>query len=145
MSSAPAVIRFDEATGKQIHLQVDFSFGKETRTPNIYKLPWRQWHRGVGKTMGETDADKAAAVAVLEGLHQNFPVDQEPIEMWVRDGVAYVIATGTVKPNEIMLPPSVLKQGKVLEKSEHLTQQRLSSRCADQQVKTMRKAKERTS
>jgi len=119
MSSAPSVVSFDEATGRQLNQQVDFSVTKEAVAQQVNKLPWREWRKGIAETLGQNDADKAAAVAVLASLHQNIPVELEPIEMWVREGSIYVTATCMVKPEDILLPPCVPKQAKVFKKSEH--------------------------
>ena len=69
--------------------------------------------------MGDTEADKAAAVVFLNSLHGTYEVDLEPIEMWQHAGRNYVTATCIAKPGDIMLPPCVPKQSKVLERSEH--------------------------
>ena len=46
-------------------------------------------------------------------------MDLEPIEMWQQAGRNYVTATRIASPGDIMLPPCVPKQSKVLERSEH--------------------------
>ena len=107
----PAVADDDEATERPTAVA-------EKEQPQV-KLPWRQWRSGIGSSMGDTEDDKSAAVAVLNSFHGNFVVDLEPIEMWQRAGRNYVTATRTAKPGDVMLPPCFPKQSKVLERSEH--------------------------
>ena len=122
--SAPTVIKFDEISGKQLNQQLEFAAAASSvqisKKPDI-KLPWREWRSGIGSSVGELEADKAAAVAVLHGIHANFALDIQPIEVWgIRDQSAnYVTATCKTGPRGIMLPPCVPKQSKVLERSEH--------------------------
>ena len=72
--------------------------------------------------MGDLAADKAAAVAVLHGIHANFAVDMQPIGVWDKGdhpGSTYATVTCKTGPRKIMLPSCVPKQSKVLERSEH--------------------------
>ena len=117
-SSAPSVIKFDEITGTQLNTQVDFGVPSEEKK-QAHKLPWREWRSGIGSSLGQTEADKSAAVAILHGLHGCFAVDLEPIEVWQQEGNTFVTATRKAKAYDIMLPPCVPKQSKVLERSEH--------------------------
>ena len=124
LTSAPTVIRFDELHGTQLNQQLDFTASPESKSGRHnhapQKLPWREWHSGVGSSMGDAQADKAAAIAVLQGLHVRFAVDQEPIEVWHHEGLGnYVTATRKVKSHGIMLPLCVPRQSKVLDSSEH--------------------------
>ena len=116
-NTAPKVIQFDEITGAQLNQQLDFPAQASMAT--VVKLPWRQWRSGIGSSLGDTEAYKSSAVAVLNSLHVNFAVDLEPIELWQHKGSNYVTATCIAKPGDIMLPPCVPKQSKVLERSEH--------------------------
>ena len=124
LNTAPKVIQFDEITGAQLNQQIDFPELQEKAAVDN-KLPWRQWRSQGGSSLGDKEADKAAAVAVLNSLHANFAVDLEPIEMWQqaghgdKAGRSYVTATRIASPGEIMLPPCVPKQSTVLERSEH--------------------------
>ena len=118
--SAPSVINFDEATGDQLNRQMSFALPTASKCVKAtVKLPWREWRMGPGVLTGQNDADKAAAVAALHSLHEGVAVDVLPIEIWDGPNGAMVTATTKVKPNAIMLPPGVLKQGKVLDRSEH--------------------------
>ena len=68
--------------------------------------------------MGDTDADKAAAVAVMHSLYRKCDVCEEPIELWLHHtGRHYVTATRKVPSDTIMLPPVVHKQSRVHERS----------------------------
>ena len=79
-NTAPKVIQFDEITGAQLNQQVDFPApapqekARKQEQPPV-KLPWRQWLSETGSSLGDKEADKAAAVAVLNSLHANFAVD----------------------------------------------------------------------
>jgi hypothetical protein len=119
-ASAVTVINFDELTGAQLNRQLDFPDpALQAHKMKPQKLPWREWRSDMGSFMGDTEADKSAAVAVLHSLHWNYDVGMEPIEVWQHNGRNYVTATLEAKPRDIMLPPCVPKQSKVLERSEH--------------------------
>jgi hypothetical protein len=133
MDSAPLVIKFDEKTGAQLNQQVEFAVPSEVakvEQENV-KLPWREWRSGMGTSLGQTEADQSAAVAVLHGLHVGIPVEHQPIEVWQKmdgqkmdgqqmvGGCIVVTATGKVEPRAIVLPPCVPNQSKVHERSEH--------------------------
>ena len=62
----PAVADDDEATERPTAVA-------EKEQPQV-KLPWRQWRSGIGSSMGDTEDDKSAAVAVLNSFHGNFAV-----------------------------------------------------------------------
>jgi hypothetical protein len=118
--SGPVVIQRDERTGEPMNTQVEFpSPGKQDVSDE--KVPWRQWKTTIGEQLGVATAQKAMAVVCLQSLHVNYPVDKEPIEVWKSSSTQghYVLATREVKHNEIMLPPCVPKDYKVLENSVH--------------------------
>ena len=69
--------------------------------------------------MGDTEAEKSAAVAVLNSMHHNYDVRTQPIEVWQEEARCFVIVTRKAIPFEIMLPGCVPKQNKVFERSEH--------------------------
>ena len=61
----------------------------------------------------------AAAVAVLHGVHAQFDVRTQPVEVWNDAGQIYVTAAREVAAKEIWLPACIPKQMKLLERSEH--------------------------
>ena len=68
----------------------------------------------MGGPSGQDDADKATAVAVLDAIDENFPVDKQPIEVYCEDNkLLRVTANGNVPLNTIWLPPCIPKQSKV--------------------------------
>jgi len=117
---APVVICFDEETGKQRNQQVDFgTTPTTTAVPLIVKLPWREWHRD-NKSMGAMQSDKSAAVAVLQGLHESFDADSQPIEiLQTAAGMHYVSATKKVPAGQLMLPPCIPRSGRIVSQTDH--------------------------
>ena len=69
--------------------------------------------------MGNDEADKATAVAVLHNVHLNYDVTKEPIEVCELSGKACVFASREVKQGELMLPPCAPKQSRLFQQSEH--------------------------
>jgi hypothetical protein len=116
VTSAPAVIGFEESTGRQLNQQVGFD-RSVAEAPRARKVPWRQWLRT--STIGETEADHAAAVAVLHSTKTNFAGEDEPVEVWDKGGKVTCTATRKIHREEMTLPCSVPKQSKVYAKSEH--------------------------
>ena len=86
-------------------------------------LPWRQWHKQ--NTLGALEADRAAAVAVLHGLHQNFDVTTQDIDIIYtnRTHLAHsrpkVVALKAIESESIWLPACTPKQSRVYESSEN--------------------------
>ncbi len=74
------------------------------------------------------DADKAAAVAVLHSLHENYDATSQEIELWHVEKHSIVVATTEVAVGGILLPPCVPKQSKVAERTEHPHAVRLISK-----------------
>ena len=53
---------------RQLKQQVDFPAEVAAKELVVeHELPWKDWHKE-NRTMGEKEADKASAVAVLQGL-----------------------------------------------------------------------------
>ena len=75
--------------------------------------------RGNMKSRVCASADACAAVAVLQGLHENYSAEPEPIEVWKDRKHGYVTATRKTNVGEIMLAPCIPKQAKVHTCSEH--------------------------
>ena len=115
-SSATNVINFDETTGAQLNTQVSFQTSPPPPTM-VVVLPFREWLINNAE-MGASEADKGAAVAVLHNLHDTFDVSSQKVDVVFLRGV-YVVATDTVPPAGILLPPCVPKQSKVFDKSDH--------------------------
>ena len=117
-SSATNIPQFDEQSGARVTAEEEFpAAGPSQTTAQVLVLPWRQWHRE--NTLGALEADKASAVAVLHGLHENFDVTRAPIEIIYVNNKPKVVATQNVEKDGIWLPPCVPKQSRVLESSEH--------------------------
>ena len=116
-TAAPVVIKFDEATGQQLNTQVQFNDQKNAVTPT-YKLPWRHW-RAEQQAMGAVEADRAATVAMLHTIHENYDVQAQPVHMVQTEKCVTVIASTAVAVGEISLPPCVPKQMSVQTKTEH--------------------------
>ena len=119
LQTAPKVVVFSEASGIMKKQQVSFSASSQQEPAPPQKLPWREWYKGIGANMGNTASDKSAAVAVLQSLHNLYPVDQEPVDVLQLAGRNFVIALTEVKAKTILLPPCVPKQSQVVECSEH--------------------------
>ena len=117
--SAANIPQFNERTGMRITPETEDFPAPTSNTPTdrYVVLPWRQWKRE--NTLGSLEADKATAVAVLQGLHEDFDVSSFPIEMYVHNKHAKVFATKRLQAGEICLPPCVPKQSRVVEESEH--------------------------
>ena len=113
VSSAAAVIRFDPKTGERLTDQVDFSLAVAKSSVPI-ELPWQEWRQIT--SLGENNADKAAAVAALQDLHY---VDCDCIQLWDTQGKISVKANKKTNAKDILLAPCVPKQGKVVDKTEH--------------------------
>ena len=116
LAQHPTVIKFDQETGDQINQQVDFTPGD--KADGKVMLPWRDWYKW-NKDMGAMCADKAAAVAVLHSIHENYDVRTPVIEMWNVGKGVFVVATTEVAERALLLPPCVPKQSKVVERTEH--------------------------
>ena len=76
-----------------------------------------EWHKE--NTLGALEADKASAVAVLHGLHENFDITIQPIDELFSNGKTRVVATTNIEKGMLWLPGCVPKQSRVLEQSEH--------------------------
>ena len=112
---APRVIKFNEATGAQLNEQLPFL--PEEKAEKISKqlaLPWRKWKEGLGLPMGTVQAQHASAVAVLHCLHAQFPLTDEPIDVWEADKDKFVTATAKLQAQTLMLPPCIPKQMKLV-------------------------------
>ena len=118
MKAAPAVIRFDEATGQQLNSQVAFDEVQKKQAGPPIILPWRTWHQSK-VSMGTLEADKASAVAALHNLHQSVDYHKMPIEVIEVNGSVRVVTNEKVTKNSIYLPPCTPRQSKVHEKTEH--------------------------
>jgi len=116
--TAPKVVFFNEATGMKTSNKGNFD--AETVTKPRQKVPWREWYSGIGPSVGRVEGDKAAAVAVLQGIHATFDVVKQPIEVWQdHASKTWVTASRSAKPGDIVLPPCVPKASRVVEQSEH--------------------------
>ena len=119
--SAANIPEFNERTGARLTRETEdfpvLQTNAQQTGDEYVALPWREWKRD--NTLGALEADKASAVAVLQGLHENFDVTSQPIEMYVNNKHARVFATKTIEKEGIWLPPCVPKQSRVLEESEH--------------------------
>ena len=89
---------------------------KETKR-DVLVLPWRKWHKQ--NTLGALEADKAAAVAVMHGLHENYDVTTQDIDIVSINNRPKVFALNTVESQSIWLPACVPKQSRVSESSEN--------------------------
>ena len=116
-SSATNIPQFDEQSGARLIAEEGFP-DQNTVTKNpLLVLPWRQWHKQ--NTLGALEADKAAAVAVLHGLHENFDVTIQDIDIMYSDSKPKVVALKATESESIWLPACVPKQSKVCESSEN--------------------------
>ena len=118
-SSAPRVIEFDEVTGRALNAQVEIIARQDKTTIEPQQLPWREWFSGAGSSLGDVEADHAAAVAVLHAVHRGMVMEDQPINIVQLGRVVSVITTRTVNRNTIMIPPVVPKQSKVHGTSVH--------------------------
>ena len=69
--------------------------------------------------MGSREADMAAAVAVLHGIHERYPVEDEDVDIWQTDKSAFVAASKKVEVNGIKLPLCIPRQSKLVRSSTH--------------------------
>jgi len=69
--------------------------------------------------MGQVEADKAAAVAVLHGVHELVDWTTQKVEVMQHENRFFVIAAEDLPERTLLLPPCVPRQSKVFEKSEH--------------------------
>jgi hypothetical protein len=116
-SGAAKVIGFDEATGARLNTQLPFLEAHKDLIGRI-QLPWREWWEE-SASLGAMAADKDAAVAMLHGLHENFDVVSQKIDVLYEEKHPLVVTTAKVSAMEIMLPPCVPKQSKVIETTDH--------------------------
>ena len=115
---------YNEATGAPQNSQVEFHVAHTVDVTHV--VPWREWLKNnVG--MGAMEADKAAAVAVLQALHSRYPVLDQNIEVMTRGkwmGTVAMQKQGGMKDcpiqkGDIILPPCVPRRSQVFEKSTH--------------------------
>ena len=69
--------------------------------------------------MGSREADMAAAVTVLHGIHERYPVEDEDVDIWQTDKSAFVAATKKVAVHGIKLPRCIPRQSKLVRSSTH--------------------------
>ena len=116
-SSATNIPQFDEKSGARLMAEEEFpDVIKETKH-DVLVLPWRKWHKH--NTIGALEADKAAAVAVMHGLHENYDVTTQDIDIVSINNRPKVFALKTVESQSIWLPACVPKQSRVCELSEN--------------------------
>jgi hypothetical protein len=127
MNSAPVLIKFNEQTGVQLNKQLEFPapVSKAKAGNASIKLPWKEWCAS-GGAVGSLESDKSAAVALLHAIHDNFNLQDQPIDVYqkLKDGVQLkgeysVVTNEYVYTNVILLPACVPKQSKVHERTEH--------------------------
>ena len=112
------VLKFDEDIGAQLTSQVQFPVDVEaTKEPPVI-LPWRHWHQH-NRNMGELEADKASAVAVLHGLHSMFDVTAQQVDVMQEGTRVFVVAVADIAENCVSLPPCLPRASKVFEKAGH--------------------------
>lgn len=113
-------IRFNELTGECINQQVDFDIAKKKVAEVAKILPWRDWCLN-NPAMGEVEADKCAAVAMLGNLRAAMDDTTQPIDVLsCNDKVSVVARTvGHVAAGRIQLAPCVPKTMRVLGHSDH--------------------------
>ena len=117
---APVILTFDENTGARLNQQMEFPKEKPKIKKAVnHELPWREWLKGVGKPQGRVEADQATALAVLHGLHDTYPVDEEPIDVWQTDTHKYVAVSRDIEKGTLLLPPCIPKNMKVAVMSVH--------------------------
>ena len=119
--SAANIPEFNEQTGARITQETaDFPLLRgdtQASREQHYVVPWRQWRRD--NTLGSVEADKASAVAVLQGLREGFQVENQPIEMYTLNGKPKIFATQKIREGSLWLPPCVPKHPRMLEESEN--------------------------
>ena len=124
-SSAANIPQFDEQTGARLTAEEGFpELDTQTEERSItIVLPWRKWHKE--NALGTLEADRAAAVAVLHGLHENFDVTTQAIDIiyTARTDSSHskpnVVALKTIEAGALWLPACVPKQSRVVETSEN--------------------------
>ena len=120
---ATVVIEFDETSGIQLNQQLDFPMEQKKKEALARKLPWREWITSQeaegGRNLGSAEADHAAAVAVLHGIHERYPVEEESVDIWQTDKSAFVAATKKVGVHGIRLPLCIPRQSKLVQTSTH--------------------------
>ena len=117
------VLTFDEQTGRQLIEQVQFESEeppgpKKEKKPIFIHHPWREWN-ATSKELGAVEADRQAAVAVLQSIHEHYDVCAQPVNILAKDKTTYVVASADVGKEEIMLPPCVPKDRRVVLHSDH--------------------------
>ena len=101
-SSATNIPQFDEQSGARLTAEEDVAIETPTTKREVLVLPWREWHRE--NTLGALEADKASAVAVLHGLHENFDVTIQPVEVNYINNKPRVFATTIIEKGMVWLP-----------------------------------------
>ena len=66
-------------------------------------LPWRHWHEH-NRDMGQLEADKASAVAVLHGLHSMVDVTAQQVDVMQEDTRVFVVAATNIAENGVSPP-----------------------------------------
>ena len=93
----------------------------------------------MNRNLGALDADKAAAVAVLNGIHELVDVTKQQVDVVQDDNRVFVIAADDIDAKSLLLPPCVPRQSKVFEKTEHPYGVRIKVQVMD---RTKRKVKD---
>ena len=81
-------------------------------------MPYDDWLINAG-SQGAAEADKAAAVTVLHGLHEDFLTTNQPIKLIMEAKQVRAVAKSAVAVAGICLPPCVPKGAKVYDASDH--------------------------
>ena len=116
---AIGVMRYDEATGDVLNKQVEFPQHKENKEKEKpVELPWRDWHR-THLAMGSLEADKCAAVLLLQGIYENYDVSTQPIQVMHIENRTWVVASENIEASTIMLPLCIPRHSKVFDVSVH--------------------------
>ena len=123
-SSAANIPQFDEQSGARLTAEEEFPvLVPQEEQGSVLVLPWRQWHKQ--NTLGALEADRAAAVAVLHGLHQNFDVTTQDIDIIYTNRTQLshsrpkVVALKAIESESIWLPACSPKNSRVYEASEN--------------------------
>ena len=124
-AAAPAVValRFDEATGQALQKQVSFDAAPETavaaRKHTTILLPWREWH-GQSRDMSHKDADMAAALLALDGIHSQSDATMVKVETLQVGSKTVVVASEDIPgKHQLALPPCIPRQGKLQQTKSH--------------------------
>ena len=118
----PKVIIFDEVTGQALTSQEQQRCETKGPSSEHLSLPWRQWHSSdLGKHLGQQDSAMRAALHVLYMLHARQEYASLPIDILLNETKNHrlVMATETMSPESIMLPPCVPKSAKLSVDSVH--------------------------